>query len=291
MRSSRCGSPTAAVAWSKQLTPGDEFNLSCSRGAGLPRHGLRHRRVGRARATRRTAPSGCSSGRSPGSSTGSIRRARGELVWQARVGAGGINGGVLWGLASDGRNVYAAVSDLGRRARDRRRPRSTGGRTASIPTRAAASRRCDIADGARAWYRGAGAMPAGAGRLQPRAAGGRDRDSGRRALGRRRRPSARVRGATTDACSGISTPRASSTTVNGVPGRGGSLDGAGPVVAGGMVYTTSGYARNGGMAGQRAARFRRDAAERADAATSAARCSPCCSRRRCTRRFPTPDAA
>jgi polyvinyl alcohol dehydrogenase (cytochrome) len=38
-------------------------------------------------------------------------------------------------------------------------------------------------------------------------------------------------------------------TVNGVPGRGGSLDGAGPVVAGGMLYTTSGYARNGGMAG------------------------------------------
>jgi polyvinyl alcohol dehydrogenase (cytochrome) len=38
-------------------------------------------------------------------------------------------------------------------------------------------------------------------------------------------------------------------TINGVPGRGGSLDGAGPVVAGGMLYTTSGYSRNGGMPG------------------------------------------
>ena len=38
-------------------------------------------------------------------------------------------------------------------------------------------------------------------------------------------------------------------TVNGVPGHGGSLDGAGPVVAGGKVFTTSGYSRNGGMAG------------------------------------------
>ncbi len=38
-------------------------------------------------------------------------------------------------------------------------------------------------------------------------------------------------------------------TVNGVPARGGSLDGAGPVIVGGMLYTTSGYSRNGGMPG------------------------------------------
>ena len=38
-------------------------------------------------------------------------------------------------------------------------------------------------------------------------------------------------------------------TVNGVKARGGSLDGPGAVVAGGMVYVVSGYARNGGMAG------------------------------------------
>jgi hypothetical protein len=35
-------------------------------------------------------------------------------------------------------------------------------------------------------------------------------------------------------------------TANGVPGKGGSLDGAGPVVAGGKVFVNSGYARNGG---------------------------------------------
>jgi polyvinyl alcohol dehydrogenase (cytochrome) len=38
-------------------------------------------------------------------------------------------------------------------------------------------------------------------------------------------------------------------TVNGVRANGGSIDGAGAVVAGGMVYVSSGYARNGGMAG------------------------------------------
>jgi polyvinyl alcohol dehydrogenase (cytochrome) len=38
-------------------------------------------------------------------------------------------------------------------------------------------------------------------------------------------------------------------TVNGVPARGGSLDGAGPVVAGGMLLVNSGYPRFGGAPG------------------------------------------
>jgi polyvinyl alcohol dehydrogenase (cytochrome) len=38
-------------------------------------------------------------------------------------------------------------------------------------------------------------------------------------------------------------------TVNHVTARGGSIDGPGPVVAGGMVFITSGYPRNGGMPG------------------------------------------
>ena len=37
--------------------------------------------------------------------------------------------------------------------------------------------------------------------------------------------------------------------MNGVRGKGGSLDGAGPVIVGGMLFVNSGYARNGGMAG------------------------------------------
>jgi polyvinyl alcohol dehydrogenase (cytochrome) len=37
--------------------------------------------------------------------------------------------------------------------------------------------------------------------------------------------------------------------VNGVVAKGGSIDGAGPVVAGGMVFVNSGYPRNGGMPG------------------------------------------
>lgn len=38
-------------------------------------------------------------------------------------------------------------------------------------------------------------------------------------------------------------------TVNGQKARGGSLDGAGPVIAGGMLYVNSGYGQWGGMPG------------------------------------------
>jgi polyvinyl alcohol dehydrogenase (cytochrome) len=38
-------------------------------------------------------------------------------------------------------------------------------------------------------------------------------------------------------------------TVNGVPGRGGSLDGPGPAIADGMLFVNSGYPTAGGMSG------------------------------------------
>ena len=38
-------------------------------------------------------------------------------------------------------------------------------------------------------------------------------------------------------------------TVNKVPGFGGSMDGAGPAIAGGMLYVSSGYASAGGAPG------------------------------------------
>jgi polyvinyl alcohol dehydrogenase (cytochrome) len=38
-------------------------------------------------------------------------------------------------------------------------------------------------------------------------------------------------------------------TTNGVTGHGGSIDGPGPVVVGGMVFVNSGYSRFGGIPG------------------------------------------
>ena len=39
---------------------------------------------------------------------------QGEIIWQTRVGEGGTMGGVQWGSATDGTNVYVALSDIGR---------------------------------------------------------------------------------------------------------------------------------------------------------------------------------
>jgi polyvinyl alcohol dehydrogenase (cytochrome) len=35
----------------------------------------------------------------------------GQQIWSAKVAMGGLLGGVMWGSASDGRNLYVAVSD------------------------------------------------------------------------------------------------------------------------------------------------------------------------------------
>jgi polyvinyl alcohol dehydrogenase (cytochrome) len=38
---------------------------------------------------------------------------KGKILWQTRVGRGGVVGGVQFGSAFDGKNMYAAVSDMG----------------------------------------------------------------------------------------------------------------------------------------------------------------------------------
>jgi len=171
---------------------------------------------------------------------------KGEIVWQARVGQGGTNGGVQWGMATDGQRVFATVSDVGRTRQtsqvDTRRyvldPKQGGGLTA-----------LRVADGHEEWHvapqpcpEGA---PAGCSPSQP--------------------------GAVTEipgvvfATSTDGHIRAHSTedgkllwdfntmrefeTVNGVKGRGGSIDGPGAVVVNGMVFISSGYPRNGGVPG------------------------------------------
>jgi hypothetical protein len=37
---------------------------------------------------------------------------KGQILWKARAGKGGTVGGVEWGVATDGRNLYAALSDI-----------------------------------------------------------------------------------------------------------------------------------------------------------------------------------
>lgn len=172
---------------------------------------------------------------------------KGELVWQLRVGKGSTNGGVQWGMASDGQNVYAAVSDVVRQNRKttdladlRQRdldPNQGGGLTA-----------IRLTDGSKAWYaagRPCDPPKAGCSPAQPAAvtaipgvifSGAYD--------GHIRAYAAEDGRILWD----FDTAR-DFDTVNGVPGHGGSIDGPGAVVVNGIVYVNSGYSRQSGMPG------------------------------------------
>lgn len=173
--------------------------------------------------------------------------AKGKLLWTTRVGIGGTGGGVQWGMASDGRHVYAAVADP-----MRKRGESSGspavGNAFFEPDKGGGLTALETLTGRRVWYAAsAPCVPARAGcsPAQPGAVS---------AI-----PGAVLSGSMDGHVRAFSTAdgkllwdvdtQKDYVTVNGQPGRGGSLDGAGPVVVDGMVFVNSGYARLGGAPG------------------------------------------
>jgi polyvinyl alcohol dehydrogenase (cytochrome) len=174
--------------------------------------------------------------------------ADGKILWQSRAGKGGENGGVEWGMASDGGNAYVAVSDMARleRAADADAPMVGGANFDPVAGGGLTAFR--VLDGERVWFAKstpctpprAGCSPAQSGALTavPGAVFSGSLDGHLRAF------SARDGSVIWD----FDTEREFS-TVNGVAGKGGSLDGAGPVIVDGMVYVNSGYPRFGGAPG------------------------------------------
>jgi len=165
--------------------------------------------------------------------------AGGKVLWSTRVGKGSALGGIHWGMATDGRLAYAANSDRAAVIVDvnpERRP--TPGLyaldlmngnviwSAPAPTDACAGRQACFAANSAAPTAIPGVIFAGGldGHIRAHAAAdGRvlwDYDTAREF-----------------------------TTVNGVGGRGGAIDGPGPVVAGGLVFVNSGYGQFGQMPG------------------------------------------
>ena len=239
---------TGRIAWSRQLTAKDFYNGGCGTDPSCgPDFDFGSSPI------LVRAPKGTPGGRElllAGQKSGIVwaldPAKKGEVVWQARVGKGSTNGGVQWGMATDGRRVFATVSDLKRSPQtnptDPRRqivdPKAGGGFTA-----------LRVADGHEEWHVAAKPCPddapSGCSPTQP--------------------------GAVTEipgvvfATSTDGHIRAHSTetgellwdfytmrdfhTVNGVKASGGSIDGPGPVVVNGMVFINSGYPRNGGVPG------------------------------------------
>ena len=149
---------------------------------------------------------------------------KGKVVWRTKLGAGGVMGGVEWGHGADGENTYVAISDV--TVRENAQPGisalklATGERVWSAPApkvTCATRAGCQPAQSA--------AVSAIPGAVFSGAVNGHFRAYSTK---------------TGDILWDFDTAQ-SFDTVNKVPGKGGAINGGGPAIANGMVFTSSGY--------------------------------------------------
>jgi polyvinyl alcohol dehydrogenase (cytochrome) len=165
----------------------------------------------------------------------------GEVVWQTRIGRGGTAGGVQWGSAVDAANIYVALSDVKRVAL------TYSTTTDADPNEGGGMFALRLSDGARVWT------------VPPFACGSRPRCSPAQSAAVSAVPGVAFSGSVDGHMRAYATADGKVlwdfdtireyATVNGVAGRGGSIDGPGPVIAGGTVFMNSGYPTNGGTPG------------------------------------------
>jgi polyvinyl alcohol dehydrogenase (cytochrome) len=247
------------IAWSQQTTANDVFNSSCGGGAraNCPDDSGPDHDYGASPMLVRT-PEGKDvlvAGQKSGMVYGLDPDRAGTILWRTRVGKGGTNGGVQWGMASDGRHIYAAVSDAVRLPGDRAKAALVGDK-AFDPKEGGGITALQVETGEKAWF--APGYPCdpprpGCSPAQPGAVTAITGAVFSGSIDGHLRAFSTIDGRL---LWDIDTAREYQ-TVNGVPGKGGSLDGAGPVVVGGMVFVNSGYPRNGGKAGNVLLAFRR----------------------------------
>jgi polyvinyl alcohol dehydrogenase (cytochrome) len=159
----------------------------------------------------------------------------GKLLWHARAGVGGLLGGVQWGPATDGTNVYVAVSDL-----------AFEGRSID-PTKGGGISAYSVSDGKLIW------------KTPPPGCGDRRPCSPAQSQAVTAIPGAVFSGSIDGHLRAYATADGKIIwdfdtardfdTVNKVVAHGGSLDVGGPIVAGGMVFVVSGYPGFGAMPG------------------------------------------
>jgi polyvinyl alcohol dehydrogenase (cytochrome) len=170
---------------------------------------------------------------------------KGQTLWKARIGEGGTVGGIEWGPASDGRNIYVALSDI--RFEVARKPGSNDRTYDLNPNKGGGLFAFRVDNGERMWQ--TPPPPCGDGRPCSPA-----QSAAITAI-----PGAVFSGSEDGHLRAFSTANGhiiwdfdtarEFKTVNGVAGHGGAIDVAGPVVAGGMLFSVSGYPARGGMGG------------------------------------------
>jgi polyvinyl alcohol dehydrogenase (cytochrome) len=160
---------------------------------------------------------------------------KGQKLWEVRLGNGGALGGIEWGIAADHENVYVPMADVGGPP-DKRKPGITA---------------LKIATGEKLWH-----VPAPAAKC----AWGTTRCNNAQSQAATVIPGAVFSGtadghlrayATKDGSViwDFDTAAQSYAAINGSKARGGTLDGGGPIVVNGVLYTNSGYGRLIGQPG------------------------------------------
>ena len=238
------------IVWAQQTTANDVYNSACgSGGVNCPPSNGPDHDFGSS-ALLLMLPSGREmlfAGQKSGMVYALDPDQQGNIVWKARVGRGSTNGGVQWGMASDGTSVYAAVSDVVRPAGGVAGPAPVGNAKLD-PLQGGGLTALQLVDGAKVWsVPGTACNPPrpGCSPAQPAAvtaipgvvfSGSMDGHLRAFAVGDGK------------LLWDVDTAKPFD-TVNGVAATGGSLDGAGPVVSNGLVLVNSGYPRFGGMPG------------------------------------------
>jgi polyvinyl alcohol dehydrogenase (cytochrome) len=246
------------IVWSQQMTPKDVYNSACgAKAVNCPHDNGPDYDFGSS-AILVHSPTGHDlllAGQKSSVVYALDPEQTGKVLWQTRVGLGSANGGVQWGMASDGRALYTSVSDVvrlppqaGSTGSDASHPAGPVGNAALDPVKGGGLTALDITTGKKLWF--APAVPC----APPRPGCSPGQPGAVTAV-----PGAVFSGSMDGHIRAFSTAdghllwdfdtEKSFTAVNGAPAHGGSLDGAGPVVAGGMLFVNSGYPRFGGQPG------------------------------------------
>ncbi len=217
---------TGKIRWSRQLTPNDVFVMGCKAGAANcpetvgPDFDIGTSPILRSISARRDI---LVVGQKSGVAYGLDPDREGAIVWQFRAGQGGALGGIEWGMAADDGRVYVPVSDVLLPAQE------AGGLFA-----------LRLADGEKVWHAPAPAVTCqgpGCTGAQSAAVSAIPGVVFSGSVDGHLRAYATVDGRI---LWDYDTAREFE-TVNRVKASGGSIDAAGPVIAGGLLLTNSGY--------------------------------------------------
>ena len=239
---------TGEFLWSKQFTAGDAWNVGCEQTDDTNCPQARGPDLDFASSPiLRILPDGrrvILAGQKSGVMHAIDPDRKGKILWQQRVGKGGLIGGIQWGSAADAKQVYVALSDIGVTTV----PDSDIGFDTTLDSSVGGGMFAyDIETGERKWY------------IPPPGCGDRKQCSPAQSAAVSAIPGVVFSGSIDGHLRGYATNSGEVVwdynadqeyeSTNGVKTRGGSFDGPGPTIVDGMVYVNSGYGFQGGMGG------------------------------------------